>query len=252
MGGDGIIIYGEEYLDKNNFDSVVVSRRSIFVNSDDRKVYSGSNYHFCDKIRNLSVKDAVNSLIDYFLEYSDVVCIDYSRTAGNFISLYSDAGRKISVDRALSKNMLNKIENNYNNKRFQLLLDSLDSDCTYIFLLNDGSRKCVRASDFKNDVGEGQLIFELSGYNDEDVLLPKERKFLSSAVDLILGDRYIRGEESCYFDDLRKTLNCRVMGNDGKLLVYPDSLKKYFNRRISIHNSKIKNNEAKQFKLEGF
>lgn len=230
----------------------MVSRRSVFADSDDRRIYSGSDYPFCDKIRNLSVNDAVNSLIDYFLDYSDVVCIDYSQADGNFISLYSDVGRKFSVDRALSRNVLNKIENNYNNKRFQLLFDSLDSNCTYVFLLNDDNRRCIRSSGFKNDASERQLVFELSGCNDEDVLLPKEKKFLDSAVDLILGDRYIRGEESYYFDDLRRTLNCRVIGTGGKLLVYPDSLKKHFNRKISMHNSKIKNDEAKQFKLEGF
>ena len=211
-------------------------------------MYSGNDHSFCDKIRDLPKRDAVDNLVDYFLDCSNVTCIDYSQD-GN-ISLSSDMGKRISIDLNLGSRMLKKVENNYNSKRFQLLFDSLDSNCVYIFSLTDNNRRLVRTNGLRDDRGRKKLIFELSR-GDDDVISQEEKMFLDKAVELISGSEYIKDENTSYFDGLEKFFNCRTIGDGGKLLVYSDSLKEYFNGKISRHNSKIKKKNVKQYKLEG-
>ena len=174
-------IKGMNHLRKNDYDSIIINQGSVNVYGSSKWPSMKMSHSIEDELNDLKDEEQSNRIVDYYLDYNPINCIDesYWHAGKKFIRVISTTGSELKFGRKPCGEERNKILKQYQNTRFQF--SHLCTASSFKFYISSSY------TGFFDD--EDGLAFVL--YQTKNGLVEMEKIFLETFLPTLFGDNEV-------------------------------------------------------------
>ena len=243
-------IKGMKHLRKNDYDSIIINQGSINIYGSSKWPSMKMSHSIEDELSCLSDEEQSNRIVDYYLDYNPVNCIDeaYYHAGKQFIRIISTTGSELKFGRKPCRESINKILKRYQDTRFQV--SHLHTASSFKFYTSSSYTGFFEDND--------SLTFVL--YQKENGLLEMEYQFLETFLPILFGENEVSIRRQYREDEhgFKQFEGHHIVGSDNMIkidleLLQPASII-VLNHNARVRKMQKQKEEYKQLelKMEGF
>ena len=228
-------IIGRKYLDRNDYDSVIITPKLIRVFGDDNYDTIKSSNPFSTSLNGISRVEVIDSVIDYFLRYTRVSLLSDANMGSRYI-LIGNEEKLLKLGTSISRDTKDSIFKKYISDRDNFL-SRAKSDS---YILDYANRK-------SNYGVTGDAIKFILAKKDNE-LVKFEKEFLSRILDSVLSTTVTIKHEDGYSYLVSGNVSVRLDFIDESVI---SAINKH-NANIEKRNLEMEKQKSLQLKMEVF